>query len=236
MTTVDDIVGCLEGAKRVSDGYMVRCPAHNDRTPSLHVWADETGAAAWDCKAGCEWLTVTAELERLGLDVSGRLSRRRTNAASVETTVNPFKDPWTPRGPATATYPYTDADCRLLYCVCRTADKQFPVWRPDSTSKTGKRWKVKGLVDPVLYHLPRLLAAVKARQTIYVVDGEKDVEALERAGRYATTDPHWAGGWAKHPEYATWLAGADVVVVADKDSGAGHRQADAIADALKAAS
>ncbi len=234
--TVDDIVGRLDGAKRVSDGYMVRCPCHDDRTPSLHVWADEAGAAAWDCKAGCEWLTVTAELERRGLDVGGRVSHRRTSAASAETPVNPFVDRWTPCGPATETYPYTDARCRLLYCVCRTTDKQFPVWRPDRTSKRGKAWHVKGFVGPVLYHLPRLLVGVAAHQTIYVVDGEKDVEALERAGRYATTDPHWAGGWAKHPEYAAWLTGADVVVVADKDDGKGRRQADAIAAALKAAS
>jgi len=158
--------------------------------------------------------------------------------------VNPFKDRWTPckskppaevMMPAIEMYPYTDEHARLLYVVCRTADKQFPVWRPDAASKTGKRWKVKDVVAPVLYHLPWLLAGVAAGETIYVVDGEKDVEALERAGKYATTDPHWAGGWAKHPEYAAWLAGADVVVVADKDAGAGRDQAAAITAALEAA-
>ena len=33
--------------------------------------------------------------------------------------------------------------------------------------------------------------------TVYIVDGEKDVHAIERAGGVATTAPHWAGAWRR---------------------------------------
>lgn len=47
----------------------------------------------------------------------------------------------------------------------------------------------------MLFHLPQVLAAVRAGQTIYIVEGEKDVLAVEQAGGVATTNPMGAGMW-----------------------------------------
>ena len=48
-----------------------------------------------------------------------------------------------------------------------------------------------------------------------MVEGEKDVHALERAGVVATCNPGGAGKWRE--EYSEVLREAVVVIIADKD-------------------
>jgi 5S rRNA maturation endonuclease (ribonuclease M5) len=85
------------------------------------------------------------------------------------------------------------------------------------------------------YRLPRVIRAVKTGRPVWVCEGEKDVHALERAGAVATCNPGGAGKW--RDEYAGWLDGADVVIVADRDE-PGRRHAAQVAVSLdgKAAS
>ena len=111
-----------------------------------------------------------------------------------------------------ATYPYLDEGCSLLYEVVRYAPKDFRQRIPDG--KGGYVWKLNG-VRRVPYHLPRLIDAVKAGRPVYVCEGEKDVEAVERAGGVATCNPGGAGKW--RPEYAAFVRGAVVRVWADRD-------------------
>lgn len=75
---------------------------------------------------------------------------------------------------------------------------------------------------PQLYRLPAVVAAVQSGATVYVVEGEKDVHAIESLGAVATTSPMGAANW--HKVDASPLAGAHVVVVPDRDD-AGTRYA-----------
>jgi 5S rRNA maturation endonuclease (ribonuclease M5) len=112
-----------------------------------------------------------------------------------------------------ATYDYTDAAGELVFQVVRKAGKQFPQRRPDGNG--GWIWNIRG-VQRYLYRLPEVLAAARAGETVYVVEGEKDVHALEAAGVVATTNPGGAGKWRR--EYAAAFAGAsEIVIVADRD-------------------
>ena len=81
----------------------------------------------------------------------------------------------------------------------------------------------------MLFRLPRVIAAIKAGEPIYVAEGEKDVIALERAGVTATCNSGGAGKW--RPEHTEALRGAEVVVVADQDD-PGRKHADQVAAAL----
>ena len=122
---------------------------------------------------------------------------------------------WTPYGEAVAVYDYVDEDSNLLFQVLRTADKQFPARVPDRTRKSGYRWKLDD-THRVLYRLPKIIEAIKDGEFIYVVEGEKDVHSLERAGVVATCNPGGTGGgW--RDEYSEVLRGAIVVIIADKD-------------------
>ena len=78
--------------------------------------------------------------------------------------------------PSGTKYHYTDRAGTVLRTVTRTLDKQF--------RQSGQ---TKG--SSTLYRLPEVVAAIKKGQTIYVVEGEKDVHALESVGAVATTAP-----------------------------------------------
>ena len=113
------------------------------------------------------------------------------------------------------TYDYVGEDGELLFQVVRYEPKGFSQRRPDPARPD--RW-ISSLdgTRRVLYRLPRVLDAVAAGDTIYVAEGEKDVAALVRAGVCATCNPGGIGGGWK-PDYSEVLAGADVIVIADRD-------------------
>ena len=46
---------------------MARCPAHDDRKPSLSITDAEDGKILVHCHAGCDQLGVIAVLRSLGL-------------------------------------------------------------------------------------------------------------------------------------------------------------------------
>src|SRR5207244_3330507 len=77
-------------------------------------------------------------------------------------------------------------------------------------------------------------AAIASGQTIFIAEGEKDVDDLVKHGFAATCNPMGAklNGCTWRPEHTETLRGATgVIVIADKDSvGRGHARA--IASAL----
>jgi hypothetical protein len=83
-------------------------------------------------------------------------------------------------------------------------------------------------VRRVLYRLPEVIKAIKKGWTIYIVEGEKDADALnkrftaKKRRALATTNSGGAGKWTS--DYGETLAGAKrVVIVADKgDAGRRH--------------
>jgi hypothetical protein len=122
-----------------------------------------------------------------------------------------------PLGPIVKTYDYVDERGELLFQVTRHEPKDFRQRRKGPDGK----WisNITG-VRRVLYGLPGLIEAVNAGWTIYIVEGEKDADAinlLDSGGEFfATTAPMGAmSKWL--PDYTPFLADADVVIVADRD-------------------
>ena len=97
-----------------------------------------------------------------------------------------------------ATYIYEDEKGSELYRVVRFSPKDFRMYR-----------------RTIPYRLLAVIGAVREGRTVYIVEGEKDVHALERAGRIATCNAGGAGSWK--PEYEKYFRGAKVIVVADND-------------------
>jgi 5S rRNA maturation endonuclease (ribonuclease M5) len=193
--------------RRVQDGWMVTCPAHDDRTPSLHVTPKEDRFVVW-CH-GCEQeAEVVAAVD--GLTLSDFFYERRNGNREIA-----------------AEYDYTDERGELLFQVVRFAPKDFRQRRPDGAGDW--TWKLDG-TRRVLYRLPKVLEAVKDGRTVWIVEGEKDVHALERAGAVATTSPGGAGKW--RDEFAEYLRGAKVAVIADRDE-QGRAHARAVAASLE---
>ena len=125
-------------------------------------------------------------------------------------------------------YEYRDEKGQLL----------FGVWRnPEGPARfTQRQWKDGqwqgrlGDARRVLYRLPEIIQAVREGHTIYIAEGEKDVETLVKRGLQATTNPMGAGRWRE--EYGTYLLGADVVVLGDMDE-AGAKHVEQVAESLE---
>lgn len=180
------------------------CPAHNDRSPSLSVNRGNKGVVL-KCQAGCD---TTEILRRLNLSMSDLFDEERNGKPDI-----------------VATYDYVDEEGRLLFQVVRMVPKDFRQRRP---AGDGWEWRIAD-TRRVLYRLPRVLEAVQRGYTVFVVEGEKDVHAVEAVGETATCNAGGAGKW--RDEYARMLADAEVVVVADKDE-AGRKHARQVAASL----
>lgn len=194
-------------AKREGAAWMARCPAHDDRNPSLALAKGDDGKTLLTCHAGC---AVEAIVSALGLKVGDLFAENgKRNGREI-----------------VATYDYADADGTLLYQVVRYFPKTFKQRRPDGNG--GWEWNLRG-VDRVVYRLPDVLAAIQAGRRVFVCEGERDVEAVEAVGKVATCNPGGAGKW--RTDYSESLRGANVVIVADRDE-PGYDHARQVAAAL----
>ena len=127
------------------------------------------------------------------------------------------------------TYQYTDESGSLLFEVCRYEPKGFAQRRPDGAG--GWLYKLEG-VRKVLFYLPAILASVANSETIYVVEGERDVESLVLKGLAATCNSGGSDKWLL--TYTETLRGADVVIVPDRDA-AGEKHLKTVGQALQGA-
>jgi hypothetical protein len=115
-----------------------------------------------------------------------------------------------------ATYDYTDEQGKLLYQTVRYEPKDFKQRRPDGAG--GWIWNLKN-TRLVLYRLPAVLKA----PVVFVVEGEKDADALTELGVVATTSPLGAGKWRS--QYSEVLRGKQVFIIPDADEkGRQHAQ------------
>ncbi len=197
------------GAKGSGKNWRAHCPAHNDGRASLSISEGRDGRVLLSCKAGCP---TEAVLAKLGLSFSDLFPNGKGSATRSE---------------IVETYDYTDEQGALLYQAVRFAPKDFRQRRSDGVG--GWIWSLKG-TRRVLFHLPQLLAASPS-EPVYVVEGEKDVLALEHLGLVATTNAGGVGKW--RPEFNGALAGRDVVVLPDNDA-PGRTHAEQVAGALRA--
>lgn len=133
-----------------------------------------------------------------------------------------------PLGAIAATYDYVSDDGELLFQVMRFEPKAFRQRRPDG--RGGWTYSLDN-VRRVLYCQPEVIEAVALGKTIFIVEGEKDVECLRSLGIATTCNAGGAGKW--RTEYSDTLRDADVVILPDNDE-AGRKHATQVADSLAA--
>ncbi len=124
-----------------------------------------------------------------------------------------------------AIYDYCDEKGNLLFQVVRFDPKDFRQRRPNG--KGGFTW---GLGDTrrVLYRLPELVKA-HPEETIFLAEGERDVDNLVKLGCVATTSPMGAGNWRS--EYNGYFRDRQVVILPDNDE-AGRKYAQQVAEGI----
>ena len=86
--TVDVLLARLDGVRRTgANRWVARCPAHEDRRPSLSITEGDTGAVLAYCFAGC---TVASIAAAVGLDVADLFPPRRPDVYSVRPRASPI--------------------------------------------------------------------------------------------------------------------------------------------------
>ncbi len=136
-----------------------------------------------------EYLHCSREELAGGIDPSGETyGHRRHGPCKCGTTHGEDRSPM--RSIVTA-YDYRDEGGTVLYQCVRFAPKDFRQRRPDGAG--GWKWNLQG-VRLVPYRLPDVLADDQDRP-VYVVEGEKDADALWTRGHVATCNPMGAGKW-----------------------------------------
>lgn len=222
---VSRILAKLARVKPAGRGqWMARCPTHDDATASLSVAEGKDRRVLMSCKAGCDTRAVVVALGLTMADLFVPSDRPSVGssaplARSTDTLVK--------------SYDYTDADGVLLFQVCRQREpsgkKTFRQRRPDGRGDWV--WSL-GDVEPVLYRLPDVLSAVESGRPVYVVEGEKDADALAELGYAATTNPMGAGKWRESMSGA--FRGGEVVILPDNDE-PGRSHGEQVAASLTAA-
>lgn len=153
---------------------------------------------------------------------SDTYAHRLNGKCACGTTHGP-EDPVEWNGIETA-YDYRDERGQLLYQVVRKIPKDFRQRKPNGLG--GWDWSI-GAARRIIYRLPQLLKS-PPEQTVYIVEGEKDVDRLTEIKLIATTNPQGAGKWHFVDECAKKaLQGRHLVIIADADS-AGREHAEQV--------
>lgn len=74
---IEQLLARLDGVRRAGKGYIARCPAHRDRSPSLSIASGDDGRLLVHCHAGCSIYDVVSAL---GLTVSDLFPRTLASA------------------------------------------------------------------------------------------------------------------------------------------------------------
>lgn len=192
MTPIETFLEVADGARKSGSGWSAKCPAHKDSKASLSITEGADGKVLLFCHAGCDFSSI---VKAHGLEEGDLFPPKDREGRRI-----------------VAEYPYTDEAGVELFQAVRFEPKDFR--QRHRGRGCAWTWSLNG-ARRVLYRLPELQAGVKAGTTVYVVEGEKDVEAIRSLGLVATCNPMGAGKW--RGEYAEVLRGAHVVVIADKD-------------------
>jgi hypothetical protein len=62
------ILFTLEGVRRGAGGWVARCPAHDDHSPSLSIGSGQDGRILLHCFRGCSYAAIRTALERRATD------------------------------------------------------------------------------------------------------------------------------------------------------------------------
>ena len=201
-----------------------RCPAHEDRKPSLSISRGDDGRALLWCHRGCETSEI---LKALSLTEQDLFSNNGASSISKWDRSPQTKRSFPTWEEAAAVYQEGSPDYDWTY----TNEIGKPVgkvlrWDNDGTktvrplSNEGDQWFLKQMpaLRP-LFNLPKLRDA----HTIYVCEGEKATDACERLGFTPATT---CAGGSKATGKTDWspLASKNVVIFPDNDQ-AGEKYA-----------
>jgi hypothetical protein len=211
MQSLEDLLPLFESYRKTNSGYLVTCPVHDDKNPSLHIAIGVDGSGKdrllVKCFSGCDSEDVLKYINdnKNKPNLNNKKQAAKKSKPTFSTLIK--------------TYNYRDITGKMVYQVLRYHPKDFKFRRPTDDLEnypSGYIWSI-GDSDKFLYNLDRVASSISTGEYVWKVEGEKDADALTEAGFTATCNLFGAtpGKW-RH-EYCDQLSGANLVCVPDED-------------------
>ncbi len=253
------VLGRLEGVERSGEDYVARCPAHDDRNPSLSATDGDTRVLL-TCHANCAFESIVGALGMTPADLiharhrdddrgqsrtvaipsKPSMSTSRASGSGSKSKKSNARASARDYGKHEAYYVYEDEQGQKLFRVERRrlsdGSKTFRQHAFDGSRYLTKMDLPGGpKARRVLYRLPAVREACDAGRVVFVVEGEKDVHTLEALGLTATTHPGGAGKGKWQDDFAESLKGAACVAILPDNDEAGADHALTVARSCAAA-
>lgn len=199
-TGLPEVLNRLEnitGFKPVKHGdwYEAVCPSHPDSSPSLRVTEGRVQSTFMVCLAGCMYADIKTAIER-NIPLPNKATKKYSHVPFWQLQI-------------VKTYDYLTATGQLAYQKVRFEPKTFALRHMRGKSF---KWGI-GSSTPILYRLPEIIPAKR----VFVVEGEKNVDALVARGAIATCNYDGGGNNKWRDSYTKVLVGKEIVIIPDND-------------------
>ena len=203
---LNELLTHFYGVKQLSGSghYAALCPCHSDHKPSLDI-CEKDGKILMTCPVcGADGRAV---MQAVGLNVRELFYEQRQSKQEK---------------PQSVDYLYSDTLKKTRYYTWNATKNQYDKAFCWYHMANGAWTKGKGSEQPPLYKQKNIRWAIDHGKTLYIAEGEKDVDTLtKRLHLPAVCSPHGAGQgkleskW--RADYNALFAGADVAILADND-------------------
>jgi hypothetical protein len=217
--TIDELLGRLDRVRKTKDGWIARCPAHEDRTPSLSIARGEGRQILLRCFAGC---LLDDILGRLALKVADLFPEAADTASGIRpaSAVGAVAD-WLARArrlpPAEIRRLFACEALHGFSVVFRYRDQAGHALYDKFRALDGKRfWRRPKGAKSALYGLETLVDCDGER--VIVTEGELDAHALRSAGFSPVLSvPDGTGSSLTDELLAPLAPFRDVIIATDAD-------------------
>jgi len=194
----------LQSVKKNGNNWSAKCPCReDDENPSLSIGQGDDGRVLVTCHRGIP-CSVEEICSHVGMTVAELMPEKQSEKKSSKLEL-------------VETYDYRDSQGDLQFQKLRFIDETGKkTFRQRRKANDGSWVYNLDDIEQVLYNLPQVIRGKEAGATIWVVEGEKDVNTLTELGLIATTMPGGAGKWKEH--HTASLTGAKVTIIADNDT------------------
>lgn len=204
---LDGLVRELDG-KRSGNGYLCKCPLHDDKAASLSL-SEDNGELLWNCFAGCDGAELGRYLRSIAQLEIELPAERRTHNKVVS---------FSKQRQPVAVYPYYDENKVLLFEKLRYEPKTFKFRHQVNGQWVYSKPKCK----TVLYNQAKLFRLKDA--PVIICEGEKDADNLNRILKddyVAVTNDAGSITWSS--EHTKILAGRTIIICEDCDKAGRQR-------------
>lgn len=204
--TFEEVISRFEVKSRYKNRVQAVCPAHDDKQASLSISRGRTGALL-HCHAGCSLESI---LDSVELKKSDLFYLDKPQGSSWKRYIESRE-----KRRIEAAYNYVSLNGDYLYTKIRLEGKKllYGILKNDRF-QYGLQGRNRRELKALYFNPQALKKAIEEGKTIFIPEGEKDVDSLRKRGYVALT---YGGVNDWQSDFKEILRGANVAILADND-------------------